>query len=141
MAVHNRKIGAILGLIGSVILMIVGLYWISMSRNYINAYPGFPFFIPYITALVTIVLSAFGIMGSVLVLRDLFWGYIFLITAGLLGIIGSFIPIYVYDTGWGYIIYFYLVSTAMYADLALMVVGAILGFGLVEKRDVIVKNQ
>lgn len=135
MAVRSSKIGAILGLIGSVILMVVGLFWISMARNMLGGYPGLPFFIPYLSAIITILLSACGITGSVLVFRDLHWGYIFLISAGILGIIGSFIPLYVYDSGYGYLYYFFAVTTGLYIDLALMVVGAILGFALAEKKE------
>lgn len=98
-------------------------------------YPGLPIFVPYITAVTTIALSACGITGSVLVFRDLHWGYIFLLSAGILGIIGTFIPIYVYDSGYGSLYYYYLVSTAIYIDLATMVVGAILGFALAEKKE------
>lgn len=141
MAFDNRKIGAIVGLVGSVILMVVGFYGVTIGRMIYSSYPDYPIFILYITSLVTIGLSAFGVAGSVLVFRDQFWGYIFLIAAGIVGIIGSFIPIYTYDVGYGYFIYTYLNNTALYADLALMIVGAILGFGLKEKREVIVKNQ
>jgi hypothetical protein len=135
MGVRNNKIGAIPGLIGSVVLLMAGLYWISMGRMMYSGYPGFSIFIPYIIALITIGLSAFGITGCVLVFRDFQWGYIFLLIAGIVGIIGSFIPIYAYDQGYGYIQYFYLVNTAMYGDLALMVVGALLGFALAEKKE------
>jgi hypothetical protein len=141
MAFDNRKIGAIVGLVGSVILMVVGFYGVSIGRMIYSSYPDYPIFMIYITSLVTLVLSAFGVAGSVLVFRDHFWGYIFLIAAGIVGIIGSFIPIYSYYVGYGYFIYNYLNNTALYTDLALMVVGGILGFGLKEKREVIVKNQ
>jgi len=135
MGLEKGKVGAIICLNGSVILMIVGLYWISMGRFLYPSYPGYSIIIPYITALLNIALSAFGITGSVLVLRDLSWGYIFPLVAAILGIIGSLIPIYVYDTGWGYIYYSYLVNTAMFIDLALMLVGGILGLALSEKKE------
>lgn len=135
MAFHSSKIGAIFGLIGSVILMLAALFGITMSRSYILNYPGFNFFLPYITVIVTVALSACGITGSVLVLRDLPWGFVLVLVAGLLGIVGSFIPIYAYDTGYGYIIYLYVAGTAMYADLAVMIVGAIIGFALAEKTE------
>ena len=134
MALDNRKIGAILGLIGSVILMVVGLYWISMGRMFFSMYPGYNIFAIYTTSLITLGLSAIGVAGAVVVLRDLFWGYFLLLAAGIIGIVGSFIPIYTYDTGYGSMIYSYLNNTGMYADLALMIVGAVLGFGLKEKR-------
>ena len=135
MAVQNKKIGAIIGLIGSVILLIVGLYMISMARLLYYPIPGFPAFLPYIIGGVTIVFSACGLTGAVLVFRDNPIGYIFLLVAGIVGIIGTFIPIYTYDTGYGIIITFYLSSTLLYADLVLMVVGGILGFALAEKKE------
>jgi hypothetical protein len=135
MAFHCSKIGSIFGLIGSVILMIAGLFGITISRSYIFAYPGFNFFVPYITVLVTIALSACGITGSVLVLRDLQWGYALVLGAGLIGIVASFIPIYTYDTGYDHFIYLYLSGTAMYGDLAVMVVGSVIGFALAEKKE------
>jgi len=139
MAVQNTKIGAILGLVGSVILLIVGLSAISMSRLMYNPVD-FPIFIPYITAIVTSAISALGIYGAVLVIRDDFSGYTFLLLAGIIGIVGTFIPIYSYDVGYGYIQLFYLSSSFSFIDLVLMVVGGILGFALAEKKETIEKR-
>ena len=133
MAVQNKNIGAIGGLIGSVILLITGLFWISLSRLGYNPY--IPPLLPYITGGVTIAFSAFGIVGTVLVFRDYDFGYIFLLAAGMLGIACTFIPIYAYDTGWGPIQFFYLSNTLLYADLILMLMGGILGFALAEKKE------
>ncbi len=139
MAVQNAKIGAILGFIGAVILLIVGLSGISMSINLYG--PGFvPIFIPYITAGVTSAISAMGLYGAVLVIRDNFTGYTFLLIAGIIGIIGTFIPIYSYDAGWGYIQLFYLSSSFSFIDLVLMLIGGILGFALAEKKETIEKR-
>lgn len=135
MAIKNSKIGAILGLIGSTILLIVGLYTISFARLAYFPIPNYPAFLPYITAMVTIALSACGIVGTILVFRDFPMGYIFLLIAGIVGVISSFIPIYSYDLGYGYIYYTYLSSSMLYADLVLMVVGGILGFALAEKKE------
>jgi len=129
------KIGAILGLNGAVIFLIVGLYSISMARFFYTP-PGYPIIIYYITGIATIALSACGIVGAVLAFRNInIAGYIILLIAGIAGIICTFIPIYVYDHGYGYIEFFYLCSTALYADLVLMLVGGILGFALVEKKE------
>ena len=128
------KVGAILGLIGSVILLITGLFWISMSRLIYS--PSIPFIIPYISGGVTIAISAIGITGTVLAFRDInIAGYILLLVAGILGIIGTFIPIYIYDTGWGYLEFFFLSNTLLYGDLILMLVGGILGFALGGKKE------
>ena len=134
MAVQNAKIGAILGFIGGVILLIVGLSGISMSLNMYS--PGFvPIFIPYITAGVTSAISAMGLYGAVLVIRDNFSGYTFLLIAGIIGIIGTFIPIYSYDDGYGWIYSYYLTSSFSFIDLVLMLIGGILGFALAEKKE------
>ena len=134
MAVQNPKIGAILGLIGSIFLLIAGLFTISLSRMISNPDPNYPAFLPYIAGGVTIAISAFGISGAILVFRDYPFGYIFLLVAGVLGVIGSFIPIYYYDSG--YAIYtFYLNHTLLHVDLVLMIVGGILGFALADKKE------
>ena len=127
------KIGAILGLNGAGILLIVGLFGISIARMGYSPY--IPPVIPYITGVVTIAFSACGIVGAVLVFRDNSVGYVYLLTAGIAGVICTFIPIYIYDHGYGYIQAFYLCSTAVYIDLVLMLMGGILGFALVEKKE------
>ena len=127
------KVGAIVGIIGSTLFLIVGLYSISMARFFYTPL-GFPIIIYYITGIATITLSVCCIVGSVLVFRDLnIAGYIILLIAGIAGIIGTFIPIYVYDDGWS-LRFFYLVNTALYGDLVLIVLGGILGFAIVEKK-------
>ena len=134
MAVQNKKIGAILGMIGSTIFLIAGLFTISRGRS--SYMPSYPIIIPYITGSVTLVLSVCGMAGSVLVFRDsTLAGYIMLLTAAVVGIFGTFFPIYAYDQGWGYIQYFYLSGSALYSDLVLMLVGGILGFALADKKE------
>ena len=135
MAVQNTKIGAIVGLIGSVILLIVGLTQISFaSIAYYD--PSFPVFIRYITAIVTAAISALGIYGAVLVIRDDPSGYTLLLIAGIIGVVGTFIPIYAYDYGgYGYIQNFYLAASFGFVDVVLMIVGGILGFALAEKKE------
>jgi len=134
MAVQNKKIGAILGMLGSTILLIAGLFSITMYRSYYE--PSFPLFIPYIMGGATIALSVWGMVGSVFVFRDTpTAGYIILLTAATLGIFGTFFPIYSYDEGWGYIQIFYLCNTVVYSDLVLMLVGGLLGFALVDNRE------
>ncbi len=134
MAVQKQKIGAILGMIGSTIFLITGLFTISMGRR--SYMPSYPILVYYITGSATLTLSVCGMAGSVLVFRDSsLAGYIILLSAAAIGIFGTFFPIYAYDLGWGYIQYFYLCSTALYSDLVLMLVGGILGFALGEKRE------
>lgn len=134
MAVQKQKIGAILGMIGSTIFLITGLFTISMGRR--SYMPSYPILVYYITGSATLTLSVCGMAGSVLVFRDSsLAGYIILLSAAAIGIFGTFFPIYAYDLGWGYIQYFYLSGSALYSDLVLMLVGGILGFALGEKRE------
>jgi len=128
------KVGAILGLVGSVLMLLVGLFTISMARLMYNPDPNYPAFLPYIVGGVTIAISAFGMSGSVLAFRDYAFGYIFLLVAGVLGVIGSFIPIYFYDAGFTIVIT-NLSATLVYIDLVLMILGGILGFALADKTE------
>jgi len=128
------KLGAIFGLIGSVILLIVGLGSFTMN-SYMYSYGSVPIFIPYITSIVTAAISALGMYGAVIVFRDDFTGYTFLLIAGIIGIIGTFIPIYVYIDEWDWAYTFYLSSSGAFIDLVFMLVGGILGFALAEKKE------
>ncbi|NVM19962.1 MAG: hypothetical protein HWN80_19840 [Candidatus Lokiarchaeota archaeon] len=135
MGLQSSKIGAILGMIGSTIFLIVGLFGLTMARRMYHPDPNFPIILPYITVLLTIALSACGFVGSILVFRDFPMGYIILFVAGIVGIVGTFVTTSAYDDGYGYVYYTYLVNTAMYIDLVPMVVGAVLGFALAEKKE------
>lgn len=128
------KVGAIFGLIGATILLIAGLSAITLNRYMVNE-GNIPIFVPYIIAIVTSAVAALGIYGAVLVFRDTFTGYTFLLLAGIIGIIGTFIPIYAWDSGWGYIQTFYLIGSAAFIDVVFMVIGGILGFALAEKKE------
>ena len=56
MGLKSSKIGAIIGMIGSTIFLIVGLFGLTIARMMYNPDPLFPQFLPYITALLTIAL-------------------------------------------------------------------------------------
>lgn len=134
MGVKNSKIGAILSSIGSTITLIVGLSTVSMARTAYLPDPSIPAFLPYITGIATVLVSVISLTGSALAFKGFRWGYIFVLVAGFGGLVCTFLPIYVYDTGYGlYMIY--LVNSYIYADLVLMIVGGILGFALVDKRE------
>jgi len=94
-----------------------------------------PIFIPYITAIVTSAVAAFGIFGAVSVFRDNYTGYTFLLLAGIIGIIGTFIPIYTYTDQWDWSYSFYLTGSAAFIDVVFMVIGGVLGFALAEKKE------
>ncbi len=55
-------VGAILGIIGSTIFLIVGLYTISMARLFYTP-PDFPIITNYITGITNIALGSLGIVG------------------------------------------------------------------------------
>jgi len=131
------KVGAILGIIGSTVFLIAGLFTIAQSRLYY--YPLDPMAVPmgifYITGIANIAIGSVGIVGVVLAFRDInIAGYILLLVAGAVGIVGTFIPIYIQDDGYGWIRFIYLCTTALYGDLVLMLVGGILGFALAPKK-------
>lgn len=116
------KVGAILGIIGSILFLIVGLYTILISRL-------------LYTGITNIILGSLGILGVVLAFRDIkIAGYILLLLAGVAGFIGSFIPLYVWDDH-GYLRFYYLCGTALNVDLILMIIGGIFGIALVDKKE------
>ena len=136
MAGENPRVGAILGLIGSTILLIVGLSGIPLSRVLSSTYPpDYPIFLFYITSGTTIAWSSIALYGIVKIYRDEENGKFILLMAGIVGIIASFIPIYFYDTGYGHMQTFYLSSTFIYADLVLIIVGGVLSYALVDKKE------
>jgi hypothetical protein len=116
------KVGAILGIIGSTVFLIVGLYTILMSRL-------------LYTGITNIVLGSLGIVGVFIAFRYINRaGYILLLVVGVAGIIFSYIPLYIWDDS-GYLRFYYLCSTALYGDLFLMIIGGLLGFALGGKKE------
>ena len=116
------KVGAILGIIGSILFLIVGLYTILISRL-------------LYTGITNIILGSLGVLGVVLAFRDIkIAGYILLLLAGVAGFIGSFIPLYVWDDH-GYLRFYYLCGTALNVDLILMIIGGIFGIALGDKKE------
>jgi peptidoglycan/LPS O-acetylase OafA/YrhL len=131
----NVRVGAILGLIGSVLLLVVGLSGIAMLRVVYSGVSDYPYFLGYITSGTTIAWSAIGLYGVVKMYREEEIGKKILLIAAVVGIIATFIPIYFYDTGYGYIQTYYLSGTFVYIDLVLMLVGGILSFALAGKKE------
>jgi hypothetical protein len=132
---NNNKIGAIVGLIGAIILLSVGLSGISDARLPTTPDPDIPVMTLYIQAVATIVFSAFGILGSILAFKGNLFGYPCLLVAGIGGIAGTFFPIYSSYAGGFLIEICFMIDTLQYFDLALMLVGGILGLTLLEKRE------
>ena len=131
------KVGAILGIIGSTIFLMAGLFTVATSRVYYNPFDpmAVPIIIFYLTGITNVAIGSVGIVGVVLAFRDInIAGYILLLVAGAVGIVCTFIPIYIQDDGYGWIRFYYLCATALYGDLVLMFVGGILGFALAPKK-------
>ena len=128
-------LGAVLGLIGSLILFIIALFHMSFFHyNLYNSYQEI-----LVIGIVTLLISTFGIYGSLVAIRDDSKGYIYLLIAGVIGFVGRFIPIFSSESTWGwppYIHTFYLVSTCCYIDLILMLVGGVVGFVLTKTEKV-----
>lgn len=140
--VENNKVGAILGIIGSSILTIVGLYTLLTRGTPIMAYNEMirPIDAYLKVGAVTTILGTCGIVASRLVfkiklVKNRLWGYIFLLIVGIVGIYGASTPTYRivigYDRPVPVIEYAGLNQTAFYFDLVLMVLGGILGIAMV----------
>ena len=54
--------------------------------------------------------------------------------SGIGGIVGTYIPIFFYDTGFGFIQLFYLSGTGNFTDIVLILLGAILIYALKEEE-------
>ena len=131
-----NKIGAISGLIGSMILLSVGLSIILDARFPGFLDPEYPSGLPYMQAIITIIISAHGIFGAILAFKDNIYGYLCLLIVGIIGIIATFSPIFVSIAG-GILTHIYFASsTFRYIDLVLILTGGILGLALKEKSRV-----
>ena len=132
MTLTSSKISVIISLTGGVILLISGLIFMQYAQIYrIDESTIFR----RINAAVTIGIGCLAIYGSIITLRGKMFGYKLLILFGILGIAGTFIPVYFYDPGWGPIQIFYLCGSAMYIDLVLITLGGILGIALKENNE------
>jgi len=121
----RSKVIAGVGLLGGLILLLYGLI---MTRIYYGAGESVVF--RYIHAIVTIVWAFLALSSSVILLRGNKVGYIILLIAGIGTLVGTFIPIFSYDS-YGVI---YLNGTA-YIDVVLMLIGGIYGVALTEKKE------
>lgn len=131
-----KYLGATVGLIGSLLLFSISLLCVSFFHYQVDYHH--QYILINIIGIFTTLISAFGMYGSVLAFKDDARGYTYLLVAGAIGVVGTFIPIFASESSWNwppYIHIFYLVSTAYYIDLILMVVGGVLGFALAEKKE------
>ncbi|MFW9894632.1 MAG: hypothetical protein ACFFD7_02395 [Candidatus Thorarchaeota archaeon] len=125
------KVGSFISLLGGILLLRWGLEYSLFIRNFtIDITTTFR----YIHLVVTLIWSSLAIVGSVIVLRGDNKGYKFCTISGIGAIVGTFVPIFFYDTGFGYIQFFYLSGTGNFTDIVLILLGAILGYALEEKE-------
>ncbi|MFX1288863.1 MAG: hypothetical protein ACFFFY_09955 [Promethearchaeota archaeon] len=135
MTLHNREIGAIFGLIGSIILLSVGLSRISDLYLPISPDPDIPVPTLYIQAIATIIISIFGIIGAFLAFRDNYFGYPCLLIAGIGGLGGTFFPISMSIAGGFLIEIYFMIDTLQYIDIVFIIVGGVLGLFLRENKE------
>lgn len=129
--IDKAKAIAAVGLLGGLILLIYGL---SATRFIYEIDESLVF--RYIHGIISIVWASLALFSSVILLKGNEMGYKILLIAAIGGIVGSFIPIFSYDPyGYGYIQVIYLNGTAAYFDLVIMLIGAILGIALTEKKE------
>ncbi|MFW9877730.1 MAG: hypothetical protein ACFFG0_31975 [Candidatus Thorarchaeota archaeon] len=108
-------IGPIVAIVGSVMLLsggILGLY-IPEIQVILAFFPEL-----YLTFVLPIILGIVGIAGAILVIVDRKFGNIIVILAGLIAIIGMFIPI---------LVVYPLVMSLFYIDPFLILIGGIIG--------------
>lgn len=132
MSLHKREIGSIFGLIGSMILLSVGISRISDLYLPIFPYPDVPVASLYMQAIATIIISVFGIIGAIIALKDNPFGFPCLLIAGIGGLVGTFFPIFRSWAGVFLIEIYFMIDTYQYLDLVLMIVGGLLGLVLRE---------
>ncbi|MFX0076067.1 MAG: hypothetical protein ACFE96_11530 [Candidatus Hermodarchaeota archaeon] len=134
MAWHNREIGAVFGLIGSMILLSVGISRISDLHLPTFPYPDIPVGTLYIQAIAIILISVFGLIGAILALKDNLFGYPCLLVAGIGGLVGTFFPIYMSFAGGFLIEIYFMIDSLQYIDIVLIIVGGLLGLILRENE-------
>ncbi|UCC20911.1 MAG: hypothetical protein JSV62_06425 [Promethearchaeota archaeon] len=113
-------IGPIVAIVGSVMLLSGGILGLFIPEIQI-AMALFP--ILYLTFVLPIILGIVGIAGAVLVIVNRKLGNIIAIIAGLIAIIGMFVPI---------LVVYPLVMSLFYIDPFLILIGGIIGIVISE---------
>jgi len=134
MELQDTKLGAFLGLVGSMILLMVGLTRMADARFLIPVDTSYPVMLPYMQAGSTIVFSIIGIFGTVLAFRNNVFGYPCLLVAGIIGIVGTFIPIFISIAGGIITEIGFLNHNLLYVDVVFILMGGILGLALPQKK-------
>jgi len=131
MELSISKVGSFISLLGGILLLRWGLEYSLFIKNFdIDITTPFR----YINLIVTLFWSSLAIVGSVMILRSNNIGYKFCMISGIGGIVGTYIPIFFYDTGFGFIQLFYLSGTGNFTDIVLILLGAILIYALKEEE-------
>ena len=131
MELKLTMLSSFLSLIGGTVLLIVGLagsqvYYYESPIDIANIFR-------YINGGVSVIWAGLAIYGAVLAFRENENGKKYMLLAGIGGIIGTFIPIYIWDVnGWTQMIK--LNGSAMFIDVVLILIGAILGYSLTERE-------
>jgi len=131
MELNISKVGSFISLLGGILLLRWGLEYSLFIKNFvIDSTTSFR----YIHLIITLFWSSLAIIGSVMALKGNIKGYIFCMVSGIGGIAGTFIPIFFYDTGFGFLQIFYLSGTGNFTDIVLILLGAILLYALKEEE-------
>ena len=125
------KAGPIVGLVGGTIMLVVNFFQIQyLFTSIMHGYFPTPTLFPrFISLAITLVWAALGIIGAVYSLKSVRWGNTLMLVAAIGAMAGSFIPIFIDDTGY-YLEFIFLNGTAMYIDCILLLIGGILGMTL-----------
>ena len=134
------KVGPILGIVGSAILMVGGFIGFgaqALVEATLALYGetwasiGFDPSILMIRVIITIIVGIVGLIGAILALKGMKAGKFILLIMGLIAVVGSFIPIATVDI-LGVLIPVTLIYPFFYVESFLMLVGGILALALKE---------
>jgi hypothetical protein len=126
----NRfKVIAGVGLLSGMLLLITGL----SSRMYFYSYDESSVY-RTISSIVAIGWAMLCLISAFLLLREKAIGYIILLIAGIGGIVGTFIPIFAFDPGYGIQIV-YLSTSMTYYEYVLPLIGGLYGVAIGTKPE------
>lgn len=126
--IKNIKPEAFIGLLGGIFLLRWALISIPLYYDEIVT------IFRLVTSISSALWSFLAIIGAIRILKGYNRGYKLLLISGIGGIVGTFIPIFFFDQGYGSISIYFLSGTSNYTDLILILLGGILGFAFDEDR-------
>jgi hypothetical protein len=139
----KEKVGPILGIVGSAILMIAGFIGFGVQaliETTLGLYGltwadiGFDPSILMIRVVITIIVAILGLIGAIIAITGKKVGAFILLIMGIIAVVGSFIPIATIDLGIGPagIVPVTLIYPFFYVESFLMLIGGILALVLKE---------